>query len=80
MKKLKLMLLVCCGFAMFGACTNTGVTIDPTQQQAMVDSLVTAKSEALKDSMATVCETRLAEEVVAKADSVLQAGEAEPEL
>ncbi len=54
-------------------CSDTGVSMDPARQKAVVDSLVQVSTEELKDSIATACEQRLENEVKAKADSIFKA-------
>jgi len=53
------------------ACSNEGVSIDPAQQQAKIDSIVSVRTAAIKDSLDAVCSQRMTEEVSAKVDSIV---------
>ncbi len=60
-------------FSSLAACTNSGITIDSARQKAIVDSIVTSRSEVLTDSVNQVCNDRLTNEVSAKVDSIMTA-------
>ena len=55
---------------------QSGVAIDPAQQRAKVDSIVSANVKVIQDSVNTACSQRLAQEVPAKADSIVKAQKA----
>lgn len=58
------------------ACSNSGVSINPLQQKAVIDSIVQAQSLTLKDSIEQVCTERLQTLAKTKADSIIQANAA----
>jgi len=57
------------------SCTDNSVSLDTSQQQAVVDSLIESSSVALRDSVEQNCKSRMDGEVVAKADSVFKASQ-----
>ncbi|MEZ4886073.1 MAG: hypothetical protein R3E32_15165 [Chitinophagales bacterium] len=71
MKNFTLLLLFFSALAVFAACSNEGVSIDPSQQQAKIDSIVSARTLVIKDSLDAVCTQRMTEEVSAKVDSIV---------
>lgn len=75
MKYLSLSIVVCLLAAM-SACQKSGVTIDPAQQRAKVDSIVGANIKVVQDSINAACSQRMAQEVPAKADSIVKAQKA----
>ena len=77
MKFLTLPIIIITLIIALQSCSNQGLSLDAAQQGAIVDSLVEVKSVALKDSINTACEKRMQTEVVAKADSILKAMQAE---
>lgn len=62
--------------ASFSACKQSGVSIDPGQQRTKVDSIVGANIKVIQDSISAACSQRLAQEVPAKADSIVKAQKA----
>ena len=74
MKSMKLWLVVALvGMTAMSSCTDNSVSLDTSQQQAVVDSLIESASVALRDSVEQSCKSRMDGEVVAKADSVFKA-------
>lgn len=71
MKNFTLFLLFFSALTILVACSNEGVSIDPAQQQAKIDSIVSVKTAAIKDSLDEVCSQRMTEEVSAKVDSIV---------
>lgn len=73
MKNFTLLLLFVASITLLSACSNQGVSIDPAQQQAKIDSIVNAKTAIIKDSLDAVCSQRMIDEVNAKVDSIVNA-------
>ena len=74
MKKIMLFMVAVVSMAtVIQGCSDTGVSMDPARQKAMVDSLVQVATEELQDSVSAACETRLETEVKVKADSIFRA-------
>jgi len=74
MQSIKSFIVVIFSVIMLSSCGgNSGLTLDPAMEKATIDSLITARTELLRDSVARVCEARLQSEVPAKVDSILQA-------
>ena len=73
MKNFTLLLLFLSVFAVLTACSNQGVSIDPAQQQAKIDSIVSARTAEIKDSLDAVCTQRMTDEVSMKVDSIVNA-------
>ena len=71
MKNFTLLLLFFSALTVLVACSNEGVSIDPTQQQAKIDSIVGARIIVIKDSLDAVCSQRMTNEVSAKVDSIV---------
>ncbi len=71
MKNFTLLLLFFSALTILVACSNEGVSIDPAQQQAKIDSIVSVRTAAIKDSLDAVCSQRMTEEVSAKVDSIV---------
>jgi hypothetical protein len=65
-----------CLVALMSACQQSGVAIDPAQQRAKVDSIVSANVKVIQDSVNTACSQRMAQEVPAKVDSIVKAQKA----
>ncbi|MFK7908238.1 MAG: hypothetical protein AB8B69_24120 [Chitinophagales bacterium] len=65
------MLLFFSALTILIACSNEGVSIDPVQQQVKIDSIVSVRTAAIKDSLDAVCSQRMTEEVSAKVDSIV---------
>lgn len=72
MKNLKQFLLTAAILPLFWACSGEGVSLDPSVQQAMVDSIVNTQRTALTESMTKACETQYAAKVTAKVDSLMK--------
>ncbi|GEM_PF-1744824 len=79
MRKIKTVvtLFALSSLVLWGACNQSGVTMDPAQVKAQVDALVQNQSAAIRDSANAACQQRLMNELPAKADSVAQAKQAE---
>lgn len=73
MKTAKSFLAILGFLSILSSCTDSGVTIDSAQQKATVDSLISVRSEVLKDSINRVCEERFQNEVAARVDSSMTA-------
>jgi len=73
MKNFTLILLFTLVTMLFTACSNEGVSINPAMQQVKVDSIVSNRTAMIKDSLNTVCNQRMSEEVNAKVDSIVNA-------
>ena len=73
MKTVKSFLAILGCLSILSSCTDSGLTIDSARQKATVDSLVSVRSEVLKDSINRVCQDRLQNEVAAKVDSSMTA-------
>ncbi len=74
MKKAKSFVLAISGILLlFAACTDSGLSVDPAKQKAIIDSTFAARSVVLKDSISQVCEERMKIEVAARADSTILA-------
>lgn len=71
MKNFTLLLLFFSALTILIACSNEGVSIDPVQQQVKIDSIVSVRTAAIKDSLDAVCSQRMTEEVSAKVDSIV---------
>ncbi len=71
MKNFTLLLLFCSVLSAIVACSNQGVSIDPAQQQAKIDSIVSVRTAVIKDSLDAVCSQRMTEEVSTKVDSIV---------
>ncbi len=77
MQSIKSFMVISISIFMLSSCGgNSGLTLDPAMEKATIDSLITARTELLRDSVARVCEARLQSEVPAKVDSILQAEKA----
>lgn len=73
MKSMKLWLVVALiGMTATWSCTDNSVSLDTSQQQAVVDSLIEVHAVALRDSVEQSCKSRMDGEVAAKADSVFK--------
>lgn len=74
MKNVKIWLsTIFCGLVLLTACSSdSGVSIDPAQQKATVDSLIQVKSESVKDSINRACEERIAKGALVKAKALVK--------
>lgn len=73
MKNFTLILLFFTAITFLTACSNEGVSINTAMQQVKIDSVVSVRTAAIKDSLNTVCNQRMTEEVTAKVDSIVKA-------
>ena len=77
MQSIKSFIVIIFSIIMLSSCGgNSGLTLDPAMEKATIDSLITARTELLRDSVARVCEARLQSEVPTKVDSIIQAEQA----
>ncbi len=81
MKKAKSVLLISSGILLLfaAACTDSGLSVDPAKQKAIIDSTFAARSTVLKDSVSQVCDERMKIEVAARVDSIIQTLETDAE-
>ena len=68
-----MLMVTACLLGMMWACTNTsGVSLDPAERDAMVDSIVQLKSVELKDSVDKACQMRMETDLTTAVDSIIK--------